>query len=431
MMAHNLCYSTLLSREAAARLPASEVLRSPTGDAFVRKDLAVGILPEILEELLAARKRAKKDLKEATDPFDKAVLDGRQLVRRERQRVFFFLEREKRERTSVRAKEKTRQQEQQRKRLTFFFSFLLFLSFLPLFHHPLRPTKTTLEKKTGAQGLGKLCLRLHRRDRRRDALPRDLGVGDGVRPRHDRAHAQARRGKVHARQRVPRRRGGEEEEKEFLGVEKTEGKRKTNKTERRRRRKTHLFSFFLSPRPPLPSFFFFLSLSFSLSLSFLSLSLSLSLKNYNPNQVVYGDTDSVMVDFRVGDVAQAMDLGREAAEHVSATFAKPIKLEFEKVYNPYLLISKKRYAGLLWTVPEKWDKMDTKGIETVRRDNCALVRRVVGTCLDKLLIDRDVPGAAAYVKATISDLLMNRLDLSLLVITKALSKAEYDVSGLV
>lgn len=31
-----------------------------------------------------------------------------------------------------------------------------------------------------------------------------------------------------------------------------------------------------------------------------------------------------------------------------------------QVYFPYLLMSKKRYAGLLWTVPEKWDKMDTK-----------------------------------------------------------------------
>ena len=88
MMAPNLCYSTLLSREAAARLPAAEVLRSPTGDAFARKGLAVGILPEILEELLAARKRAKKDLKEATDPFAKAVLDGRQLVSKKKRDIY-------------------------------------------------------------------------------------------------------------------------------------------------------------------------------------------------------------------------------------------------------------------------------------------------------------------------------------------------------
>jgi len=31
-----------------------------------------------------------------------------------------------------------------------------------------------------------------------------------------------------------------------------------------------------------------------------------------------------------------------------------------QVYNPYLLINKKRYAGLLWTNPDKPDKMDTK-----------------------------------------------------------------------
>jgi DNA polymerase elongation subunit (family B) len=55
--------------------------------------------------------------------------------------------------------------------------------------------------------------------------------------------------------------------------------------------------------------------------------------------------------------------GGEAAELVTAKFVKPIKLEFEKVYFPYLLISKKRYAGLYWTRPEKYDKMDTKGIE--------------------------------------------------------------------
>jgi DNA polymerase elongation subunit (family B) len=35
---------------------------------------------------------------------------------------------------------------------------------------------------------------------------------------------------------------------------------------------------------------------------------------------------------------------------VSAEFVKPIKLEFEKCYWPYLLINKKRYAGLLWYI---------------------------------------------------------------------------------
>ena len=110
-------------------------------------------------------------------------------------------------------------------------------------------------------------------------------------------------------------------------------------------------------------------------------------------QVIYGDTDSVMVKFGSQDLEQVMKMGKEAAEFVSRTFIKPISLEFEKVYFPYLLINKKRYAGLYWTNPHKFDKMDTKGIETVRRDNCPLVKTVIDTCLRKILIDRDVEGS--------------------------------------
>ncbi|KAK4058069.1 DNA-directed DNA polymerase delta [Microbotryomycetes sp. JL221] len=141
--------------------------------------------------------------------------------------------------------------------------------------------------------------------------------------------------------------------------------------------------------------------------------------------VIYGDTDSVMVRFGCPDLKTAMELGAEAAEFVTSKFIQPIKLEFEKVYFPYLLISKKRYAGLYWTKPDKWDKMDTKGIETVRRDNCRLVVTVIETCLKKMLIDRDVKGAEDYTKQVISELLQNKIDLSQLVITKALAKADY------
>ena len=65
-----------------------------------------------------------------------------------------------------------------------------------------------------------------------------------------------------------------------------------------------------------------------------------------------------------------------------------------------------------------------QGIEIVRRDNCLLVRNVVTTCLEMILIKRDEEGAKAFVRRTIADLLMNRLDLSLLVVTKA-SMAAY------
>lgn len=58
--------------------------------------------------------------------------------------------------------------------------------------------------------------------------------------------------------------------------------------------------------------------------------------------VIYGDTDSVMVKFGVKSLEEAMRLGQEAAEYVTSKFIKPIKLEFEKVYFPYLLINKKR-----------------------------------------------------------------------------------------
>lgn len=104
-----------------------------------------------------------------------------------------------------------------------------------------------------------------------------------------------------------------------------------------------------------------------------------------------------MVKFGPEDLKTTMDLGEEAANYISSKFIKPIKLEFEKVYFPYLLINKKRYAGLYWTNPDKYDKMDSKGIETVRRDNCRLVQNVIETCLRKILIDRDVDGAQEYV----------------------------------
>jgi len=158
-----------------------------------------------------------------------------------------------------------------------------------------------------------------------------------------------------------------------------------------------------------------------------------SVKNGFPcnADVVYGDTDSVMIKFGATSddkkvtMAKAMELGNAAADLVTEKlFIPPIKLEFEKVYLPYLLMNKKRYAGMLWTNTEKWDYMDAKGIETVRRDNAPITKNLVQKVLNYVLIDSDKDAAIAYTKNVISRLLQNKIDLSNLIISKKLNKIE-------
>lgn len=96
-------------------------------------------------------------------------------------------------------------------------------------------------------------------------------------------------------------------------------------------------------------------------------------------EVVYGDTDSIYVKFKSDLKGQAhMDyvfkVAPECSDRISATFKKPIELEFEKVMYPFILFSKKRYASLFWTNPINYDYIDYKGIQVVRRDNCEFVR---------------------------------------------------------
>ncbi|EDO07229.1 DNA polymerase B family protein [Babesia bovis T2Bo] len=142
--------------------------------------------------------------------------------------------------------------------------------------------------------------------------------------------------------------------------------------------------------------------------------------------VVYGDTDSVMINFGTKDISRAIELGVQAAAMITNQAIKPITLLFEKVYLPLLLLAKKRYAGLYYTKADKYDKIDCKGIETVRRDFCLLVQQMMERILHMLLVDLDLNGAIEFVKSRISQLLRNEIDISLLVVTKSLGKVDYD-----
>ena len=161
-------------------------------------------------------------------------------------------------------------------------------------------------------------------------------------------------------------------------------------------------------------------------------------KNFPGAKVRYGDTDSVMVEFDVGDrkgedaIAYSWEVGERAAEECSALFKKPNNLELEKVYWPYFLYSKKRYAAKLWT-KGKDDKMhmdyiDVKGLQLVRRDNTPHVREVSKELLDVILTSSDPGPPKELAKERAIELLSGDVPNQKLILSQGLSDS-YKVGG--
>lgn len=144
------------------------------------------------------------------------------------------------------------------------------------------------------------------------------------------------------------------------------------------------------------------------------------------SRVVYGDTDSVMIIFG-GSLENAFLLGNEAVTYINDLFIKPIQIEFEKVYFPFLLVAKKHYVGLQYTSVAKFDKIDCKGIETVRRDNTPLIVRLLNFCINEIFINRNVDGALEEVKTAVGNLHRNQFNIDELVVSKEYSKLDYKV----
>lgn len=76
MMAHNLCYTTVVTGDR----PEEDTIKPPSGGEFVPASVSKGIVPSILEDLLAQRGETKVRMKKATDDNEYRVLDATQLA---------------------------------------------------------------------------------------------------------------------------------------------------------------------------------------------------------------------------------------------------------------------------------------------------------------------------------------------------------------
>jgi DNA polymerase delta subunit 1 len=140
------------------------------------------------------------------------------------------------------------------------------------------------------------------------------------------------------------------------------------------------------------------------------------------DSVIAGDTDSVMLLIDGETVQGAIDKANGFCDHLNTLFPPPMKIDYEKIYYPYLVLTKKRYAGLLWEDTTKPPKIDTKGIATKRRDVAPIVSTTVSKVLDHLLWGQDVGASVNYVIEVLTSISDYDIDLEELVIRKELKK---------
>ncbi|RIA89475.1 DNA polymerase family B-domain-containing protein [Glomus cerebriforme] len=145
-------------------------------------------------------------------------------------------------------------------------------------------------------------------------------------------------------------------------------------------------------------------------------------------EVIYGDTDSIMINTKVVDINQALEVGNILKKKVNERY-KLLELEIDGFFEKLLLFKKKKYAAIV--VEKKNGSLkrscETKGLDLVRRDWCDLVNKVSRFVLDQILSSADreviVNTIHAYLRQVGEDTRSGKYPINSFIINKNLAKS--------
>ena len=158
--------------------------------------------------------------------------------------------------------------------------------------------------------------------------------------------------------------------------------------------------------------------------------------NHGPVQVnaeyIYGDTDSVFFTFNLKDINTGeriigrtsieitIELAKQLGEYASKFLKGPHDFEYEKTFYPFLLLSKKRYVGMLHENDPDVCYRNSMGIVLKRRDNAPIVKDVYGGIIDILMKEKDIAKACTFLKTSLQNIVDEKYPIDKLIITKSL-----------
>ncbi|KAF8419727.1 hypothetical protein EV426DRAFT_614503 [Tirmania nivea] len=147
-------------------------------------------------------------------------------------------------------------------------------------------------------------------------------------------------------------------------------------------------------------------------------------------EVVYGDTDSLFIYLPGRTRAEAFDIGDDIAKTVTSMNPKPVKLKFEKVYHPCILLAKKRYVGFKYEHRnQKEPDFDAKGIETVRRDGTPAQQKIEETVLKTLFRTSDLSQVKEYFQRQCSKIMNGKVSIQDFCFAKEVKMGTYSENG--
>ncbi|MCJ1393879.1 DNA polymerase zeta [Xylographa bjoerkii] len=147
-------------------------------------------------------------------------------------------------------------------------------------------------------------------------------------------------------------------------------------------------------------------------------------------EVVYGDTDSLFVSLKGRTKDEAFDIGNEIAKTITDMNPRPVKLKFEKVYFPCVLLAKKRYVGFKYeSKMQQEPEFDAKGIETVRRDGTPAEQKIEEKALKILFRTADLSQVKEYFQAQCAKILKGKVSIQDFCFAKEVKLGTYSDKG--
>jgi len=149
-------------------------------------------------------------------------------------------------------------------------------------------------------------------------------------------------------------------------------------------------------------------------------------------ECVYGDTDSVFFKFNLRDpntnekiinneaLAYTIELAKKAGNLASKFLKKPHDLEYEKTFWPWILLSKKRYVGILYEENIEKGKLKYMGIVLKRRDNAPLVKDIYGTIVNIIMKEKSIVKSIKFLNESLTKLISGDYPIEKLLVTKSL-----------